>query len=164
MKQSPEYDIIESRLGPGKTSRDGFLGQDTRHLAEIINDDDLAVKRLDLTHGAIAARMRFFRDAAEAGLGGVVDVAPHFTVSSDSVRGRIPCPFRHKGGSFAKNTIIVNNVALNRQVIYTDLTIHLIEEHGFYQGRGAFFRNDPATLAEVLEVSPLPPPEAPFPD
>jgi len=163
MKQSPEHDAIEKRLGPGKTSRDGFLGQDTRHLGEIIADDDLAVKRLDLTHAAIAERMRFFRDAAEAGLGGIVEVPPHFEVRSDSVRGRIPCPFGHKGGSFAKNTIIVDNTRLNKQVIYTDLTIHLIGEHGFYQGRGAFFRTDPATLAEVLEVLPLPPPEAPFP-
>ena len=163
MKQSPKYDAIEKRLGPGKSSRDGFLGKDRRHLAEIIAEDDLEIKRLDLSHAAIAARMRFFRDAAEAGFGDVVHVAPHFEVRADSVRGRIPCPFGHAGSSFPKNNVVVENTLLNRQVIYTDLTIHLIEEHGFYQGRGAFFRTDPAILAEVLEVSHLPPPEAPFP-
>jgi len=161
MRQSPEQDAIEKRLGPGKTSRDGFLGTDTRHLGEIIVEDDLSVKRLDLTHAAIVDRMRFFRDAAEEGFGGVVMVPPHFEVRSDSVRGKISCPFGHQGGGFAKNTVIVENTRLNKQVMYTDLTIHLIEAHGFYQGRGAYFRTDPAVLAEVLEVERLPPPAMP---
>ncbi|MBU1535256.1 hypothetical protein KKF84_08035, partial [Myxococcota bacterium] len=48
------------------------------------------------------------------------------------------------------------NIQKTNQITYTDLSIHLIAHHGFYQGRGAHFRLDPAHLVDVLEV-PLTP-------
>jgi hypothetical protein len=44
------------------------------------------------------------------------------------------------------------NKKLDKKVFFTDLQIHLIEKHGFYQGKGSSYRLEPAELAEILEV------------
>ena len=48
--------------------------------------------------------------------------------------------------------VTVDNKALDLQVRYTELGIHLVEQHGFYQGRGATYRVAPADLVTILEV------------
>jgi hypothetical protein len=37
---------------------------------------------------------------------------------------------------------------------FTDLHIHLIGVHGFYEGRGTPFRLEPGDLVAILEVVP----------
>jgi hypothetical protein len=110
------------------------------------------VKRLGLSHAAIAARMHALREAGAAGLGNAVAVPPHFMVAVDGVRGVLPCPY--EDGIVAKTNITVVNERLGRTLLFTDLNIHLIETHGFYLGHGALYRMDPAELAEILEVPP----------
>ncbi len=92
------------------------------------------------------------RDAGMAGLGEFVDVAPHFEVRVDSVRGRLPCPFGDPG-IFPKTNVTVRNTRTGREITYTDLHIHLVRVHGFYEGRGSPFRLEPKDLAEVLEIA-----------
>jgi hypothetical protein len=122
-------------------------------LQAILEADGAAVARLKLTHGAIAARMRALREAGSKGLGLPIRVESRFEVRVDGVRGKLPCPFQD-GGLFPKINVSVRNLRTGREVVYTDLNIHLIEAHGFYEGRGAAFRLDPAELAEVLEIVP----------
>ncbi len=154
MKQTAILDRAQKRMAPGAITRDGFLGTERRRLVDLLEEDDAAVRRLGLTHAAIAARMRELRDAGAAGLGLAISVAPHFDVRVEGVRGKLPCPF--SDGLSAKTNVLVVNKRLNREITYTDLQVHLIAAHGFYLGRGSTYRLDPADLAAVLEVQPDP--------
>jgi hypothetical protein len=151
MKQTVQMREIQRKMGPGIITRDGFLGEDARNLADILTDDDADVIRLGLSHRDISRRMAELRDAGAAGLGEFAPVKPHFEVRVDSVRGKLPCPFGDPG-IFRKTNTTVRNLRLDREITYTDLHIHLISAHGFYEGRGSPFRVEPRTLAEVLEV------------
>jgi hypothetical protein len=151
MKQSKVYAVIQEKMAPGVITRDGFLGEDRRNLVDILTADDGEARRLGYGHQDIARRMVELRDAGLAGLGEFLDVAPHFEVRVDSVRGKLPCPFGDPG-IFQKTNTTVRNKRLGREVTYTDLHIHLIGSHGFYEGRGSPFRLEPAELAEVLEA------------
>jgi hypothetical protein len=152
MKQTVQMQKAQERMAPGSITRDGFLGDDRRGLADILLTDDASVKALGLEHETVARRMVELRDAGMAGLGEFVDVAPHFEVRVDSVRGRLPCPFGDPG-IFPKTNVTVRNTRTGREVTYTDLHIHLVWVHGFYEGRGCPFRLEPEDLAEVLEIS-----------
>jgi hypothetical protein len=151
MKQTPEMDHIQARMAPGVITRDGFLGADTRHLADILCEDDAAVHRLDLTHQAIARRMIELRDAGRAGLGELITVDERFAVRVDEVRGRLACPFGDPG-LFQKTNTTVRNRISGEEILYTDLGIHLVFAHGFYQGKGSPFRLEPEALAAFLGV------------
>jgi hypothetical protein len=150
MKQSLQYERAQARMRPGVIAHDGFLGDDRRPLVEILDEDEASVRRLGVTHAAIAARMRALRAAGTAGLGGAVAVPPHFEVTVDSFRGRLRCPFGDAAAP--KTNVAVVNRALGREIVFSDLAIHLIAAHGFYNGRGSPYRLDPRALVEVLEV------------
>ena len=141
-------------MAPGVLTLDGFLGSDERPLVDIIIDDEADVQRLDVTHEVIAARMLELRDAGAGGLGEFITVEPEILVQVYSVRGKLPCPFEDPG-LHSKTTTTVINRKLNKEVSFSDLHIHLIGEHGFYEGKGFPFRLDPATLVKVLEVKPI---------
>jgi hypothetical protein len=153
MKQTVELRKAQERMAPGVITRDGFLGRDTRNLVDILIADDAEVKHLGVSHQGIAGRMIELRDAGMRGLGEYIDVEGHYEVRVDSVRGKLPCPFGDPG-VFPKTNVSVRNKELAREVAYTDLSIHLIYAHGFYEGKGNPFRVEPGDLVEVLEVKP----------
>lgn len=151
MKQSARDDSIERQMRPGAITRDGMLGGDRRRLCDILEADAATVSRLGLTHAGIAARMRALRDAGARGLGQAVQVEGRFEVRVDSVRGRLPCPFLHEG-LYQKEFVEVCNTRTGGRVTYTELGIHMIEAHGFYEGEGSPYRLDPAVLVRTLEA------------
>ena len=153
MKQSPQLQKAQSSMRPGVITRDGFLGADTRNLVDILIEDEAEVQRLNLTHADIAHRMIEIRDAGMRGIGDFINVEPHFEVRVDSVRGKPPCPFGDPG-IFPKTNTIVRNLDAGREITYTDLNIHMIMAHGFYEGKGSGFRLEPYDLAEILEIKP----------
>lgn len=154
MKQSPEYDAIQKEMQPGVITLPGFLGPDKRHLIDIIVEDEGSVGRLDTTVEAIAQRMQYFRDAGLDGLGEFITLDETFDVRVDSVRGKLPSPFGGPGMYDKINTTVVNKV-LNREITYTDLDIHFIKDHSFFQGKGSQYRLEPHNLVEILEVPRL---------
>ena len=135
----------------GNILLDGFLGTDRRSLAEIIRADEEALKKLRLASKIIAERMTCFREAGKNGLGEFVAVAPHFEVSCEIARGLIPCPFG-EAGLHRKTTVTVRNLLLRKEITFSDLNIHLISAHGFYEGHGSPFRLAPVDLAQILEI------------
>ncbi len=151
MKETPQNKTVRENMRPGKLSLPGFLGDDSRDLALLMEEDNVVIERLGVTHAAVAARMRALREAGVAGLGEFTAVAAHFEVRVDSVRGRIPCPFGDRG-LCAKTSVTVRNLAIGREITFTDLHMHLIEAHGFYEGRGSAYRLEPEVLVAVLEV------------
>ena len=151
MKQTEQMKEIQERMKPCVITLDGFLGMDDRNLIDILVEDDAEVKRLNLTHEKIAARMLELRESGKKGLGDLVSVAPHYEVSVDITRGKLPCPFGHRG-LIRKSMIRVRNVETDREITYTDMNIHMINEHGFYQGKGSTFRMSISDLAEILDI------------
>jgi hypothetical protein len=154
MKQTQQMKRAQANMAPGVLTLEGFLGRDQRHLLDIIIEDEAVVQRLDVSHETIARRMQFLRDGGEKGLGEFVTVEPGILVRVDSVRGKLPCPFEDQG-LFEKTTTTVRNERINKDISYSDLHIHLIREHGFYEGKGFAFRLEPKELVEILEVPRL---------
>jgi hypothetical protein len=151
MKQTPGYDAIQRQMAPGVITLDGFLGTDTRKLIDILNADDAIVRRAEVTHEEIAQRMQYFRDAGLDGLGEFMTIDEEYDVRVDSVRGKLPSPFGGPGMYEKVNTTVVNK-RLGREVVYTDLHIHFVRDHGFYEGKGSPYRLEPEELITVLGV------------
>lgn len=161
MKQSPDLTKAQEQMKPGVITSCGFLGPDRRNLIEILLEDEAVVQRLNTTHKKIAQRMKELRDKGLAGLGMFEKVGDHFEVKVDSMRGQLPSPFEDQV-MIGKQNAVVKNLKSNMEVAYTDLHIHMIEFHGFYQGKGSLFRIEPAALVEILEV--MKNEEKPLPD
>lgn len=151
MKQSPKLTRIQEQMRPGVITLNGFLGTDERNLIDILIEDDGIVRRHGVNHEAIAERMQYFRDAGLDGLGEFMKIDDHFEVRVDSVRGVLPSPFGGPG-MYEKINTTVRNTLNAEEVTYTDLHIHFVKDHGFYEGKGSLFRVDPEKLIRVLEV------------
>jgi hypothetical protein len=148
VKQSPILNRVEKemhRIGLGT-----FLGTDPRSLSEILNEDQDLIHSLNLTHEKVASRLERLTEAAKEDLGEVVSVEGRYEIRAEEHRGMIPCPWAHSGGLFVKNYVELRDMELKEVLVWSDLSIHLIKEHGFYQGRGSPFRLEPTTLMRVL--------------
>jgi len=152
MKQTPELDTAQEYMRPGVISLDGFLGSDERPLRAILQDDDAAVASMGLTHATIAHRLRHFTGAAREALGLSVVVDEVYEVRIHEVRGPIHCPWPHPG-SYPKNVIYLHRMDTGEEIRWTELQIHLIEAHGFYEGKGSVWRVSPSKLGRVLGLS-----------
>ncbi|MBA4386534.1 MAG: hypothetical protein C0404_01055 [Verrucomicrobia bacterium] len=127
-----------------------MMESDKQKIQDTTRRDDEAVRALGLTHGLIALRMAQMRDMGLRGLGSQVAARPHFSVAVESTRGELPCPLGHVG-MFAKTNTTVVNLNLGKAITYSDLNIHMIEAHGFYELEDSPYRLDPAALASILE-------------
>ncbi len=153
MKQTTEYEKIQQNMRKGVITLDGFLGDDTRKLVDIIAADTYTIHAHHITKEAIASRMEYFRKQGEEGLGEPITVDGNFEVRVDSVRGLLPSPFGGPG-MYAKVNTSVMNKTTGKTIVYTDLHIHFIKDHGFFEGIGSPFRLEPTDLIEILEVPP----------
>lgn len=151
MKQKPQYDRIQLNMLHGKISSSGFLGNDERKLQDILNEDDLLVSAMGYSHKAIAQRMRYLTEQGKKGLGSPVIVDEIYEVTVEEHRGFIPCPF---GDNFKspKTNVFIKNLITSETIRWTELNIHMIEQHGFYEGKGSFFRIDPELLVNIIFV------------
>jgi hypothetical protein len=153
MQQSGILDKIQHNMQPGNITRSGFLGTDARHLGDILIDDDAHVKRLGVSHQAIADRMQVLREKGAQGLGNEITIPPHYRIRVDGVRGKLPCPFGDVG-LFPKTNTTITNTETGETITYTDLSTHMVGAHGFYEGHGGCFRLDPEKLVSTLDVRP----------
>ncbi|MBN2252447.1 MAG: hypothetical protein JW701_02025 [Kosmotogaceae bacterium] len=151
MKQTPDFDKIQQNMRAGNITGPGFLGDDERNLVDIICEDESKVKELALTNEIIADKLEMLMKQGEKGFGSPVKVDDRFVVIVEESRGYIPCPFRH-GHLSRKVNVNVRNIVLKKEIDYSPISIHLIREHGFYQGKGSTYRLDPEMLAKMLEL------------
>lgn len=149
MKKSPEQTRLERVMKSSAFSSCGFLGNDTRTLWEIIDADASAVEKLGISIGEIADRMQFLAAQARSALGDWIEVHEHLRVRSNDVRGTIPCPWSH-GVRCLKTTTTAERTDTGEHIEWTDLNIHLIKVHGFFEGKGSPYRLEPEKLVEVL--------------
>lgn len=150
MKQTPELDQAQARMKPGVLSLPGHMGTDSRKLIDVLADDEAEVQRLGVTHAAVAARMRELRDIGAKGLGLPFAAGDGLEVTVDSYRGRIPCPFKDR--SCMKTNTTVRDIRTGEAITFTDIGIHMIESHGFYEGRGSPYRLEPPALVRLLRL------------
>ena len=149
MKESPQQRKLEEILRNSPLVAGGFLGDDTRPIDEIITTDTHAVDQLGYTNQQVADRMEHIRNEGLKGLGNSVSV-DNLEVRVDDNRGLLPSPWPDDSHRSTKTITFVKNTDTNKEIRWSDLSIHLIKEHGFYQGHGSAFRIDPAELISII--------------
>ena len=149
MKQSPKDQRLEQMLRSSRIVAGGFLGTDNRPLPEIIAADRAALETLGFTPEQVGQRMQDLTDAARPRLGTEVIIDDRLVVWCEEWKGPMICPWPH-GGRFDKRLTTVRRTDTGRTISWMDLNIHLIAEHGFFEGRGAAFRLEPKDLVEIL--------------
>lgn len=149
MKKSPQLERLEEILRSSRLSAFGFLGDDKRSLWEILDADARQLAKLGRTKEEVAQRMRELSDIAGKGLGDRVEAGDNLEVSATDPRGVIACPWPH---AFRANKTVTyaRRTDTGEEVYWSDLSIHLIEEHGFFQGKGSPFRLEPDKLVEII--------------
>jgi hypothetical protein len=149
MKQSPEEQKIRERMGAGVLSRNGFLGSDGRSPGEILDADHSAVVGLGTSHEALSEVLGRAIGAAMRAMGRPVKVGEHLTAVYQEAMGRIPCPWGD-GEIFPKGEVRVTDDRTGESILLTPLSVHLIGEHGFYQGRGCRYRIEPEQIVRMF--------------
>jgi len=149
MKRSPDMQRLEEILRSSKLAMGGFLGDDDRPLEEILEHDAAVVARAGRTLEAIANRMRDITAAARLGQETTVRISENLEAVSTATRGLIPCPWPHAARCLKTVTTLTRRDT-GQSVRWSELSIHMIEAHGFFQGRGSSFRIEPRELIEFL--------------
>lgn len=152
MKQTPQEQAVSARMAPGVLSREGFLGEDRRPLAEILQVDRAALEALGLTAERLADRMEDVLRAAMAAMGEEVPAGPGWAVKFHEAMGRIACPWGGCG-VFAKGEAELFEATSPAVLRLAPLSVHLVREHAFFQGRGSRYRLEPALLARALGLA-----------
>lgn len=149
MKPTGKELKIMQRMQPGVQTLNGFLGDDTRPLNEIIQDDTIVLDRLGRTKEEVAKRMEKLTQASwDSYLEGIL-VEGKYQVQTEVYRGRMPCPFGHPG-IYRKAVTTLTNQGNGITVVWTSLSMHMIGAHGFFEGRGSAYRLEPETLVKAL--------------
>lgn len=149
MKESPQSDNLEQILRSSKMAAGGFMGSDFRSVAEIIDADAFEVSKLGYTTRQLSTRMQEITYVAIRGLGTWVEVDAQHQAMVEEARGSIACPWPHLR-RFIKRVTTVRRLDSDQTIRWTDLNIHLIAEHGFFEGRGSAFRIEPGKLVKVI--------------
>ena len=148
-KMAPEAARLDAILRSSRLVRGGFMGPDRRPVDEVIAADAAVLARLDRTAAEIAQRMRAIMQLADEGLGTPVNVGDKLEARVTDSRGRISCPWPH-AGHYDKTVVFVRRTDTGESIRWSALNVHLIEAHGFFEGRGSSFRLDPRKLAEMI--------------
>lgn len=153
MKMSPQYRKAQDNMQPGVITADGFLGDDSRNLVDIIEADEEKFSQLGLEFDTVVQRLRYLMEQGRKGLGEPVTIDGRWIVTTNEARGHMVSPF--EDGVFRKiNAVIVHapgGAPSGDQLLITELSLHLLEKYHFLQGKGASFRLDPEQVKKVLE-------------
>jgi hypothetical protein len=144
---------LRDLLGPSQFAAEGYLGNDSRSPEEITEADIKELKRLAVTKEKVAASLRELYIKAERALGNPVKISDTLTIMYEEARGRIPSPFPNDG-TFQKGQVKVTEGPSKQSFLITPLSIHLIEKHGFFQGKGSQYRIEPEIAARFVNQNP----------
>lgn len=149
MKKTPQLQKLEELLRSSKIVAGGFLGNDPRPLPEIIEEDMAEVALFDYSLEEVAERMTEITEKAAHGLGTTVTIDDNLEAEVDDNRGTLVCPWPGEG-RYIKRLTRAYRTDTGESVQWSDLSIHLIGAHGFFQGRGSAFRIEPRELITVI--------------
>jgi len=148
MKMTPELKKAQENMSPGVITAEGFLGTDKRNLSSILDEDAQIMRSLEIRPDEVARMLRHFMKEGQKGLGEPVTVDGKWIVRTDEARGYLVCPW--EDGIFRKINVTVEREDTCEKVHFTDLSIHLLEAHGFLEGRGSTFRLNLEKLTHIL--------------
>jgi hypothetical protein len=148
LKNTTQEKVARERMAPGMITALGFLGEDGRGIADIVAADEEEFARLGLTFDTVVAELGRLRDEGSRGLGEALTVDGKWIVMAGDARGVLPCPWND--GVFHKNGIAVRRIDTGESLIYSDLSLHLLQTHHFCQGRAFPFRLEPSAIARVI--------------
>jgi hypothetical protein len=152
MKKTPTDERVTANMQPGVLCREGFLGHDHRELPDILQTDAGEVGQLGLTHEQLADRLEEVMHKAMATYGTPTKVDEHLVACYHEAMGRIPSPFGD-GKTFPKGEIVLEDRDSDITLRFTPLSVFLIREHGFYQGRGSRYRLEPKAIAKAFRLA-----------
>lgn len=150
MKIDPKLKKVIENMEPGSIVLDGFMGNDTRQLPDIIIHDEELCAKIGLDVDAAVERMKYLSEKGKLGLGEPITVDEKWLVQIREARGRIPSPF--EDALFYKINTEVIHIADNRKINFSELSLYLIEKYHFFQGHGSNYRIEPLLLKKVLEL------------
>lgn len=149
MKQSPHIQQLEALLRSSTIVAGGFMGTDPRPLIEIIEADVAEAAMLGHAPAQIGQAMAAIAAKAVAGLGTPVAIRPGLEAVAEESRGLLVCPWTcHVHPSKTVTTVAM--AATGVTLRWSDLSMHMIAAHGFFQGRGSAFRLEPRDLVAIL--------------
>ncbi len=149
MKESPDRQRLEELLRSSALVAGGFMGSDIRSFSEVIDTDLAELSSLGYTKEQLAQQMRQITKLAIPGLGTWVRIDDSNEARVQEAKGSLVCPWPHPG-QFAKRVTIVRSTATGQTMKWSDLNIHLIAEHGFFEGRGSAFRIEPTEITKIV--------------
>lgn len=149
MKKTPQMEKLEELLRSGRLVVGGFMAHDDRSLTEVIEADLKVVEKNGKSCREIAERMRQITETAKDGLGQSIKISEKIRASVEHYRGRIICPWPHPG-TFPKRITTVEKIETGEKIGWTDLNIHMIGEHSFFEGKGSMFRIEPDELIKLI--------------
>ncbi len=143
----------QANLEAGVLTAEGFLGRDSRPLLRILREDAMAFTDLGLDWEAVALRLEELLALGAAGLGEPITVEDRYLVKVSETRGMFPCPW--EDGLWRKRSATVQRLdgsgaPVGPELLFSDLSLHLLKEHHFLQGQGSPFRLEPRDLKAVL--------------
>ncbi|MHC4736765.1 MAG: hypothetical protein ACYTDW_20270 [Planctomycetota bacterium] len=124
MKESPQDRKLEELLRSSRLVAGGFMGYDTRNVSEVIDADAAELSRLGFTKDQVAERMRQITQVAISGLGTWVQVGEGLEGKVDEAKGRLICPWPHKG-KLAKRITVVKVIKTGESIRWSDLNFRI---------------------------------------
>lgn len=149
MKLSPQEKKLNEMLRSSTLVAGGFMGTDDRTAAEIIDANAAALLEHGVNAAMLARRMRDLTRVAKEGLGTWVDADGGLRVMSEDYKGVLVCPWGHSG-HYEKCVTVVERLGTEEKLTWTALNVHLIEMHGFFEGKGSAFRIEPDEAVHIL--------------
>jgi hypothetical protein len=149
MKKTPEIEKLDNILRSSRIVAGGFMGHDNRDALEIVQADTRTVERLGYSLEQVASRMSQITAIAKEALGVYVEVGSGLRGCVDEAKGKVVCPWPHPA-SFDKRLTTVIAVDSGEEITWSDLHIHLIQEHGFFEGQGSSMRIEPEKLITLI--------------
>ncbi len=149
MKLTPEDKYLTNNLSASKFSGDGFLGNDTRPVDEIVATDLRQLEEIGRTIEELVALLTDAYDRTRSGLGDDVELYPGVLGRFYESMGRIPSPFPGDG-VFEKGEAVITDRDSDQSIIITKLGLNLIEKYHFFQGTDSRYRIEPLAVFQLL--------------
>ena len=152
MKQTPELDLVQSKMQPGVLTLKGFLGSDDRKLADILVADQQSFSRLGITPLQAAERLQQLADRGADLMEEEILVEQRYRIKVRDDRGKIPSPWGD--GLFEKGDVDLIDNSTGETLKWNRLTLRLMSVHGFCGGVDSEYRLDPEKLVRILDLKP----------
>ena len=152
MKQTPELDLVQSKMQPGVLTLKGFLGSDDRKLADILVADQQSFSRLGITPLQAAERLQQLADLGADLMEEEILVEQRYRIKVRDDRGKIPSPWGD--GLFEKGDVDLIDNSTGETLKWNRLTLRLMSVHGFCGGVDSEYRLDPEKLVRILDLKP----------